>query len=60
MVQWFGLSASTAGGVGLIPGPWSGNQDAACHTVWPKKKKKNVMVIVNYLLIFCFFQTHAK
>ena len=36
MVQWLRLQASTAEGMGLIPGLWS----SACHVVWPKRKKK--------------------
>ena len=37
MVQWLGLRASTAGGVGLIPGQGT----KIMHVVWQKKKKKS-------------------
>ena len=37
MVQWLGLGSFTAG---AQVHPWSGNQDHASHTAWPKKKKK--------------------
>ena len=36
-VQWLGLRASTAGGMGLIPGRET--KIPTCHVVWPKKKK---------------------
>ena len=35
-VQWLGLRASNAGGMGSI----SGGGSSACSEVWPKKKKK--------------------
>ena len=36
VVQWLRLCASTAGGVGLIPG----GEDPTCCAPWPKKEKK--------------------
>ena len=38
VVQWLRLRASTAGGMGLIPG-WG---SFACCAVWPNKKTKNI------------------
>ena len=35
MVQWLGLCASTAEGMGAIPG----QATKILHAVWPKKKK---------------------
>ena len=36
--QWLRLHASTVRGRRF--NPWPGNQDAACHKAWPKKKIK--------------------
>ena len=41
-IQWLGLHASTAGGVGWIPG-WGTNVPAS-HVARPKKKKKKTMI----------------
>ena len=46
-VQWLGLRAFTAEGVGLIPGP--GTKILGSHVVWPKiklKKKKKTRLVV--------------
>ena len=32
---------------GLRFNPWPGNQDVACHKVWPKKKKKFFQLLKN-------------
>ena len=37
VVQWLRILASTARGIGLIPG----REDPVCRKVWPKKKKKD-------------------
>ena len=46
MVQWLRLCASTAGGMGSIPG--QGTQDPACCSVRLKKKKKTGDSIYNF------------
>ena len=43
--QWFGLSASTVGGIGSIP--WSGNWHPASHAAWSKTTTKKILRIQN-------------
>ena len=42
MIQWLGLCASTAEGVGSIPGQGS----SACLEVWQKKKKIKELEVI--------------
>ena len=47
VVQWLGLRASTAGGMGLIPGQGTKIPYAGCSTA-KKKKKKNEGEIMTF------------
>ena len=47
-VQWLRLSASTAGGTGLIPS-WG---TKILHPMQGEKKKENTLLVIGFLLIF--------
>ena len=56
-VQCLRLRASSAGGVGSIFSPCSGNWDPTCFSVWPKKKKWPGIFFpfLQWTLLFFFF-----
>ena len=58
MVQWLRLCASTAGGVGSVPG--QGTKTPTCHMTWPKKKKRNfdfLSISVLELSVLCLVKS---